>query len=83
MALLLELVESPVMIAPPTSLSVGAIGQQELPGDYQSPSAAPTTYLFSSKLIIRSITSLLSQELLDGNETAWTGPALRTKSSRK
>ena len=42
-----------------------------------------STYLFSKKLIVRSTTSLSSRELLDGDKTASSGRALRTKSSRK
>ena len=82
-ALLLEPVELPVMIVPPTSPSMGATGQRKNPVDQQSLLVALTIFLFSSKLITRSAISLLSRELLDGDVTPLAGPALKMKSSRK
>ena len=82
-ALILELVELPVMLIPPKSPSVEATGQQKHPGEYQGLLVALTIFLFSSKLITRSATSLLSRELLDGEATTLTGPPLQMKSSQK
>ena len=82
-ALLLELVELQVMIAPQTSSSEGATGQRKHPGDWQSLLVAATIFLLSLKLLTRSATNLSSRELLDCDVTALTGHALQTKSSRK
>ena len=67
----------------PTSPSVGATSQQKHPGDEQSLLVALTVFLFSSKLITKSATSLLSQELLDGDAMPLTGPTLQMKLSQK
>ena len=83
MALLLELVKLLVMIVPVISPSVGATGQRKHPRYSKHLLVALIIFLFLLKLTTRSTTSLLSRDLLDGDATALTAPALQMKLSRK
>ena len=88
MALLLDLVESLVMVAPATSPFVGGTGQWKYLRDQQSLSATLITFLLLSKSTTKSDTSLSPQDLSpqdlpDGEEMVLIRPALQTKSNQK